>query len=708
MRLIRPSSVAAMAAAWTVGFSKARTLEQQSGPIQDDSSAATLGPELLTGLLRVGDFETFNEEIKDLKLLVDDPDPIVQNVLFELQVQLTNVYCTNIQIGDMSGDYSNTNQALTYKLSVDPFGLDCYAEYSYNYGGFLQDSGTAVLIMTANAVELSLGFSSASEFELAPPTGSNVTGCTPRVTIDDVQLGGEVEALVASLFSEMASETIGQVVSDTLCETFGYLINMMDDVVTGINEQIDVYLQPIGEERADPLHPERNFTAPSDVDVLNLINGGGLVGDLFREILEEADDLLNRLVDDPSNPTKQDLAINVLLRDSFLNPDGTFTLSSDPSVIFETADKLIESKVSLSSIKAKGLDSLRVFKPLEELGNYTIANQLAWEALSIETEILFDIGVSTLPDSELISEVPLRTVETVTISFDLQNLDLAAAFFLAIDKAKMDDFKLGNLLRLDTIFSCFGDMVTDMEVSGLDVSIRDIGDPRFGGFSSPGFDRIVSSLVEAALVMYRPTFLRAIPAAFQGDFRDELNKVIAEDDSECAVPTPSAEFIDFRDLLLPKGQAREYGASGEGQYGDLLPVLWAFLKDQFSRVDERSGKPTINRWLIDPLTEPNGDILYTGDIFSIDQRLDIIGFGIKVRLYDAFIQNLDSIGEPMSLLDPVPDRTHVLNNTVTFGIGEPLNLGTKFELVLAGTCKSMDLHFRKWAMFVLTACSCSI
>jgi hypothetical protein len=110
---------------------------------------------------------------------------------------------------------------------------------------------------------------------------------------------------------------------------------------------------------------------------------------------------------------------------------------------------------------------------------------------------------------------------------------------------------------------------------------------------------------------------------------------------------------------------------------------------------EDDGLASINSVLIRQLTEAQsgtkGTIHFEGDLLNTSKRVQVGGLDATVELkaYDARIENLDSVGEPLVLLDPVLNEPHLLNNTATFGVGpSPLRLGIKFMFALLADGKS--------------------
>jgi hypothetical protein len=154
-------------------------------------------------------------------------------------------------------------------------------------------------------------------------------------------------------------------------------------------------------------------------------------------------------------------------------------------------------------------------------------------------------------------------------------------------------------------------------------------------------------------------------------------------------------FIQFQDLFLSSKESVALGGTGESQYGDVFRRLYNLANDQILQIDDTDGTSSINGLLVAPLTRgasgTDGTIRFEGDLLNTGKRVQVGGLDAKVELkaYDARIENLDTVGEPLVLLDPVLNEPHLLNNTATLGVGSsPLRLGIKFMFALLADGKS--------------------
>ena len=148
----------------------------------------------------------------------------------------------------------------------------------------------------------------------------------------------------------------------------------------------------------------------------------------------------------------------------------------------------------------------------------------------------------------------------------------------------------------------------------------------------------------------------------------------------------AAQFVDFRDLLLPPIQSVALGGTGDMPYGDLFVEIKKILDEQVLNEDPITGVSGVNDLLIGPITESQsqtaGTLLLAGDLLNTNTRVEVGGLNarIELRLYDVSFVNVDTVKAPLSLLDPLRDLPYRLNNTASFGAPErPLRI--RFSLV---------------------------
>ena len=124
------------------------------------------------------------------------------------------------------------------------------------------------------------------------------------------------------------------------------------------------------------------------------------------------------------------------------------------------------------------------------------------------------------------------------------------------------------------------------------------------------------------------------------------------------------------------------------------------LHNQVLAVDD-DGLSKINNIVFGPMTEVQsnvpGSLLFPGDLFGGASDVNVGGFKatVEVRAFDAAIERVNTVGEPLRLLAPVKDQRGVLDNTATFGVGKnPLRASVGFLISIMGDDgKWHDINF---------------
>jgi hypothetical protein len=240
---------------------------------------------------------------------------------------------------------------------------------------------------------------------------------------------------------------------------------------------------------------------------------------------------------------------------------------------------------------------------------------------------------------------------------------------------------------------CFLSALDTMEVSGLEVSLGQFSEPIIDGFDSPGVQRLLDTVIEAGFIAYEPTLIRAVPYFFQVPVRniiknDILNQFLG-DNNEClsnAQDIAESSLIDFRDLLLTTEDASAIGGSGTAPYGSLMPVIFNILQEEYLIVDPTTGLSSINHKLLSDIgleqSGTPGRLFFPGNF--LNQTREIRSNGrqatIRLRVYDIYLNNIDSLGVPLTILEPVENEPYSLYNEASIGVDRPLRFGFRFFL----------------------------
>jgi hypothetical protein len=634
--------------------------------------------------LAPGDFDAFNSLFAGARINLP-PTSVSQQALFKLTLNLNEIYCTNVLVGDIILTYNmESSSRFTFQVDVVDLAMDCFIEYDYRY--VVSGKGNAQAYSYNNQASVLFVFES-SDFAQVVPTSSTVESCTADINLADLDFGGDWASQIMDVFEGLLRGTVESEVQKVACDELSSAGNgFVNDALVLASDTLAPYLAALS--TVDPVAAENELNAPQDMKLLNFQDTENVIGSWFNALLQEADALLGTVVNDDNGPSGsgRDLGVNVFLREYLLDDDRAFVLDvaelplENNGVLFAGHDMLTETTITLDRLKVFGLDTFTRFEPLLDIGKYTLQNELAWDYITLELDVTIDMKPSSKEDSIIEGPSDSNVIEQVKISVGVDQLDAVVSVLLAIDQEALGSLMLGPLLDTSNLLPCLLSTVHAVEVAQLDVSVANIRDPTLDGFVSAGLDRIVTRGVEALFLMFEPLLIKAVPNACATTVRDVINKEFLakytsnSKNSECPEMDTIEGFIDFRDLLLKPNLAAIQGGSGLEPYGDLASTLVALLKDQFLTTDE-AGLPSINSKFIRQVTETQsgekGMLQFPRKLFGLAEDN---AMGLQLAVSDLRLRNLDTLTPPLSILQPSNDP-HVLTNLINVGpvTGRPLN-----------------------------------
>eukprot|EP00977_Amphora_coffeiformis_P009398 scaffold2179_cov165-Amphora_coffeaeformis.AAC.2 len=362
--------------------------------------------------------------------------------------------------------------------------------------------------------------------------------------------------------------------------------------------------------------------------------------------------------------------INELLRSFFLDDGGEMSFNlSHVGVSSQDFD------LSLREIRLKYLDTFENVNLLDMVGPQTIRNLINMDRVRGELDLTVRIGTEVLP---------------LTVHMELEKVDAAFSILLAVNKDVLGEIELGQLLFRENILRCVFSAMPEVVVTELDFSAARVAS--FGVSGLGEYEQTLESITEVILLQYSERVAQLMKPFFGTTIRALLNNwfgyMVAERfDGSCPTSSLSAKdgaSVDFRDLLLAETEARSFGGSGTSQYGDLFRWILDIVKDNLLDIDKTTGLSDVNGAIIAPLTkaqsEEAGRISFPGNIFSTDTRVQVGGLDalVNLRLYDAYVRKLDTVGAPLSILEPLQGKPFELSNSATFGKNEPVQVGFQF------------------------------
>jgi hypothetical protein len=331
--------------------------------------------------------------------------------------------------------------------------------------------------------------------------------------------------------------------------------------------------------------------------------------------------------------------------------------------------------LSVYNVTLIGLDSLTSFNVLNTTGPQTIRNTAKLDTLGVSVDMGLAIGGGTM--------------KTITASLVLKDVDVDLSLFLAIDQGILRDMKLGSIMNTSNIFFCFLTSIHTIGLSDFVMKIGDIESFTLSGYMSDTTDKSIQKFTTAVFAEYKKLVVDAIPAFTATTVRPLLHEIFQvliklAKGGQCPTPDTNENdrLIDFRDLFLSSARSLDLLGRGDSPYGDLFRMLFNFIDDITAKTNEK-GLSMMNDVLISRVSD-GGNMHWSGEVFSREMDISLNGLNadISLAIKDVRLENLDTIGSPVRILQPLYGESTLLNNSVSLGVGDPLRVA--FILVVNG------------------------
>ncbi|KAL7427314.1 hypothetical protein ACHAXH_001630 [Discostella pseudostelligera] len=648
-------------------------------------------------------FSSFNQIFSEVIIIIPNDIEVSQS---GLNLTISELTCTNLQVHDIQLATFSKNNTIEKGVSIDIYGVSFTCAFIYSYAwSMLSGAGKGTAIIDDNdqgnnihvpSLSMDISFYSTNYTE-HPPQNVTVSSCNAaNMNIADITIDGDGLGLlgtVVNLVEPMLRDTVEEQLRKTACEELEKLADgdgataaPMDKMVLLLYDKIESYLIPLDDRVTDPLSEERNSTAHPKNELASYVNFQSM-GGIMNWTIAQVQSFLGT-----KSSSNGELGINTYIRENFLNettgriavdPSYFPSLGSDEGVLFEGEDMFTDTSMTITSLEIGGLDSINGIDVLNTIGNYTLQNTMKMDYLSIVMELEVVMKASSQSNAIVVAPTNATSItENFTVEFNATNVEMDLSTFLGIQKASLGNIELGSVLHTKNILPCLLSAVEVAKITGLSLTVQDMSDPILSGFSDDGMDHLFSTAAASFFDMYERVLIKAMPNFFQTYVRrvanDFIDKTLPK--YECAefnVTKNNNEVVDFRDLLLSEERAVALLGQGDSPYGDLFRMIYSFLERKMSETDE-NGLSQMND-LVGSFTKRqsnvSGDLYYPGYIFQQDFNLDLNGLNadIEIGISDLRISNLDSLGSPITMLQPVSGESSVLNNSAMIAAGsEPL------------------------------------
>jgi hypothetical protein len=469
-------------------------------------------------------------------------------------------------------------------------------------------------------------------------------------------------------------------------ETIAYATTVVLEIATVIAAEAH---QSYHTNMTSALSGQNELTGQGQVRLVDFTSLGTSVGEWAQSGIDNVIKYLNEIISDPKGPNGNDLRVNNLLRASVLGDAGYYSMSLDePSVVGYGLG------ISFKEFNIMGLDSITKFGILDAVAPQTLQNGITWKKLGFE----FVVSLFASDSDGNSNARSVKTMQDISVAIEFSDVTLSLAMLLAMDINILGSLPLSSVLEMKNIIPCLLRAAHSASITELEVSVGKIDKLEVKGFLSDEISSSATQSTRLLLQKYGQKIVSSLPKFFDSSVRTVINSWVKYQLAEetGAVCRPSAttrsitlnEFVDLRDLLWTPLVSQALGGSGLSQYGDMFRTAMGFVRNLL-KVDEATGLSELNDAIVTPLTD-KGSLSYVDDLFNGGTRITIgaLDANVQFRVFDAMVENLDTIGAPLELFGGSAGMPYHLNNTVSFGVNdEPLRFSTKLLLSVDGDGK---------------------
>ena len=326
-----------------------------------------------------------------------------------------------------------------------------------------------------------------------------------------------------------------------------------------------------------------------------------------------------------------------------------------------------------------GLDTLSVLDMFVPVQPRVLHNSFSLETISISLHATVKIGPRT---------------EDVKLLYSMKHLSIAFDLLLSVNLSSMHAIEIGSIFNMEDILPCISTGIEALRFLGISSSVGDLEGPLLSGFLGSGFQESIDSILTSLDLKYHNETVAAFPIFLDTSFKDIVNgfmpKVLVSIQNACPSSRhyPQDSLVDFRELLFPINDAVALGAAGKEPYGDLFHVLYALLVEKVLQAGA-TNRPLINdifRHLTSTQSSRPGTLIVENDVFNSQTAVKVAGLNaaIGIQVLNLTVENIDSVGDPLEIANPIAGQANVVSNTLSFGVdSRPVKLATTVVLSIS-------------------------
>jgi len=352
--------------------------------------------------------------------------------------------------------------------------------------------------------------------------------------------------------------------------------------------------------------------------------------------------------------------VNILLRNYLLDDFGYLEFN-----LKDLSFTVQGISISASKVRIGGLDTIIEIEPLVVLDPYKMRTSLQ----IAEMAIFLEFNITTTNG---------KAIHQVELLYEAKDIIMNIDTRIALNSTEIGQIQIGSLFDSSKIVSCMMRAIPVFEVTTLNLTLGEVQNSVMQGPFSPKLQVELNRILDSLRDEYQKEIISAIPLVAGSTMRDIMNKLIPDilQSSSKQCPNPpkfqSDGVIDFRELFLSDLESQKLGGRGSTPYGDLFQMLYNVLDSEVMQIGA-SDRTVLNDWL-KTMTEKQSNT--TGMIKVVGEALDAqsviriadLQADLRIQISDILVQNLDSVGDPLHVLQPVDQQANVLHNKLSVGV----------------------------------------
>jgi len=644
----------------------------------DQKLQNVLGESSYRHLATTEELKLLNQFLEQIEFLLPPMTmPIEKKVFFfeiKANVDIYELKCKNISLQnvDIEGVLMDEKN---YEMHLNGSGinLECSARWHYELSS---SSGTGDFSADIMINSLSTTILLTSEnFETELPHAAVTDSCNAEVTVTNPNIDGSGLGAIIALFEDQMASMLSEEIEGVICDE---MKSFHESIISSLNDMSDMLNDMFNEDSSK--NKDNEEIEPSSIVIPDNLRLFDLESDVVAMIVGKINEHLDENNSISSHPH---LIMQQFLGDhiSGIKVDGSKVVEN--KVIYKTQDDLLKTVITLQEMRLEGLDNFQL-DPLNVTKSYYVSTSIKFESIRMEIDVEIEISPTKPSNSTNLNKIQ----EPVTISMEFANIDAFLELVLMLDMDLLESKQLGSFVHTYNILPCVKNSSHAFSLSNVTVDVGKITTPVISYVKSGGMTEIISNVMGIFFVLGESVFDASLPNFVKRETPKRLKEMLDEKlDKQCEIPSQDKynNVVDFRHLfgIFEKTENVAESSRNFDHYGQLFKLAKEHLDMFISSVNFKSGLSPINDAIIGPLTrmqsKKTGELTFENDLVSIDTRIKDFGIDrLQIEVLETHVQNIDSFGGQIKVLDPKMSDPFFLHNT--FGAGmhdKPLRISTR-------------------------------